>query len=168
MHHENSFVFVVDDDRSTRESLQNLIQSVGLSVQTFVSAQEFLTSQRADTSSCLVLDIDLPGLSGLDLQQELAKSDVQIPIIFLTGHGDIPSSVRAIKSGALEFFTKPFDDEALLAAVRQAIARSSGVPGKKGTGKPGGQMAGEGPGFKALMERIALVARTDASVLILG
>ncbi len=161
-------VYVVDDDLSMRESLASLIRSAGLEVETFASASEFLIKSRSKLPGCLVLDVKLPGLSGLDLQQELAKADVQIPIIFLTGYGDIPSSVRAIKSGALEFFTKPFDDEALLAAVRQAIARSSGVPGKKGTGNPGDQMTGESPGFKALMERIALVARTDASVLILG
>src|SRR6266478_7934860 len=126
MHDQNSSVFVVDDDRSIRESLQNLIQSVGLSVQTFVSAQEFLASQRADAPGCLVLDVELPGLSGLDLQQELAKADVQIPIIFLSGRGDIPMTVRAIKAGALEFLTKPFDDEDLLNAIRQGIAITRG------------------------------------------
>ena len=124
MHEENPIVFVVDDDKSIRESLQNLIQSMGLRVQAFASAREFLTSQRADVPSCLVLDVELPGLSGLDLQQELAKADVQIPIIFITGHGDIPMTVRAIKAGAIEFLTKPFRDEDLLNAVDQAINRS--------------------------------------------
>ncbi len=124
MHDQNSSVFVVDDDRSIRESLQNLIQSMGLRVQTFVSAQEFLTSKRADAPSCLVLDVELPGLSGLDLQQELAKADVQIPIIFISGHGDIPMSVRAMKAGALEFFTKPFDPESLVQAVQRALAEN--------------------------------------------
>src|SRR6267143_1951303 len=99
MREENPFVFVVDDDRSIRESLKNLIQSMGLSVQTFASAQDFLTSQRANAPSCLVLDVELPGLSGLDLQEELAKAHVQIPIIFITGHGDIPMTVRALKAG---------------------------------------------------------------------
>src|SRR5258707_3044983 len=161
-------VHVVDDDLSMRESLASLIRSAGLEVETFASASEFLIKSRSKLPGCLVLDVKLPGLSGLDLQQELAKADVQIPIIFLTGYGDIPSSVRAIKSGALEFFTKPFDDESLLAAVRQAIARSRGAPQKKGARIPEDQMVGESPGFKALMDRIALVARTDASVLILG
>src|SRR5229473_5271982 len=124
MHSENSFVFVVDDDRSIRESLQNLIRSAGLEVKTFASAREFLTSPRAKGLSCLVLDVELPGLSGLDLQEELAKADIQIPIIFITGHGDIPMSVRALKAGAIEFLTKPLRDEDLLNAVHQAIRRS--------------------------------------------
>jgi len=161
-------VYVVDDDLSMRESVASLFRSAGLEVETFASANEFLARSRSKLPGCLVLDVKLPGLSGLDLQQELAKADVQIPIIFLTGYGDIPSSVRAIKSGALEFFTKPFDDESLLAAVRQAIARSRGAPQKKGARIPEDQMVGESSGFKALMDRIALVARTDASVLILG
>ena len=107
MNEESSFVFVVDDDASMRDSLKNLIGSAGLSVQTFASAQEFLTSQRPDGAACLVLDVRLPGLSGLDLQQELAKVDVQIPIIFITGHGDIPTTFKALKAGAIEFLTKP-------------------------------------------------------------
>jgi FixJ family two-component response regulator len=120
---ENALVFVVDDDMSIRESLRNLLRSAGLSVQTFSSAQEFLAIQRPHAPSCLVLDVQLPGLSGLDLQQELAKAHIQILIIFLTGHGDIPMSIRAIKAGALEFLTKPFDDEDLLEAIEQGIAR---------------------------------------------
>ena len=98
MNEKNPFVFVVDDDASIRDSLKDLISSAGLNVQTFASAQEFLTSPRPDAASCLVLDVQLPGLSGLDLQQELAKIDVQIPIIFITGHGDIPMTVRAMKA----------------------------------------------------------------------
>ena len=128
MKEENAIVFVVDDDMSMRESLRNLIRSAGLRVQTFSSAQEFLASQRPKAPSCLVLDVQLPGLSGLDLQQELAKANIQIPIIFLTGHGDIPMSVRAIKAGALEFLTKPFDDEDLLGAIQQGIARDQRAP----------------------------------------
>jgi DNA-binding NtrC family response regulator len=116
-------VYVVDDDASVRESLENLIRSAGLSVETFASAQEFLACPRPDAPSCLVLDVQLPGLSGLDLQRELAKADVQLPIVFLTGHGDIPMSVRAIKAGAVEFLTKPFHDEELLDAIQQGIAR---------------------------------------------
>ena len=116
-------VFVVEDDASVRRALGALIRLEGLAVQTFPSAQEFLAFSRPDVPSCLVLDVQLPGLSGLDLQEELAKADVQIPIIFLTGHGDIPMSVRAMKAGALEFLTKPFDDEDLLEAIRVAINR---------------------------------------------
>ena len=125
MNEEKPFVFVIDDDSSMRESLRNLIGSAGLAVQTFASAQEFLTSQRPDGPACLVLDVQLPGLSGLDLQQELAKVDVQIPIIFITGHGDIPTAFRAMKAGAIEFLTKPFRDEDLLNAVEQAQRTAS-------------------------------------------
>ncbi len=119
----DAIVFVVDDDPGIRDALQSLIRSVGLSVQTFGSAKEFLESQRPDAPGCLVLDVQMPGLSGLDLQRELATAGVQLPIIFLTGHGDIPMSVRAMKAGAVEFLTKPFRPPALLAAVRQALAR---------------------------------------------
>ena len=122
MNDENSFVFVVDDDRSVRESLRNLIRSAGLNVQTFASAQEFLTSQRPGAPNCLVLDVQMPGLSGLDLQQELAKDLAQIPIIFITGHEDIPMTVRAMKAGAVDFLIKPFGEEALLNSVRSALA----------------------------------------------
>ena len=123
MNEKNALVFIVDDDTGTRESLKNLIRSAGLSAQTFSSAQEFLAAERPNGPSCLVLDVRLPGLSGLDLQQELAKAGVKIPIIFITGHGDIPTSVRAIKAGALEFLTKPVNREDLLHAIEQAIAR---------------------------------------------
>jgi FixJ family two-component response regulator len=116
-------VFVVDDDVSVREALASLIRSADFSVQSFASAQEFLAFPRPDVPGCLVLDVELPEVTGLDLQEELAKSDVQIPIIFLTGHGDIPMSVRAIKAGALEFLTKPFDDQDLLQAIYQAVKR---------------------------------------------
>src|SRR2546428_1289047 len=125
MNNARALIYVVDDDVSVREGLENLLRSAGFTVQTFSSAQEFLASARADVPSCLVLDVQLPGLSGLDLQQELAKADIEIPIIFLTGHADIPMSVRAMKAGALEFFTKPFDDEALLEAIRRGIAHKT-------------------------------------------
>src|SRR5271165_2424365 len=115
-------VYVVDDDPSVREAVEGLVRSAGLRARTFPSAQEFLASAGAEVPSCLVLDVELPGLSGLDLQQELARADVPIPIIFLTGHGDIPMSVRAIKAGALDFLTKPSDHEALLDAIRKGIA----------------------------------------------
>lgn len=114
-------VFVIDDDAPTRESLKDLIQSVGLTVELFASAQEFLGSERPDVPSCLVLDVRLPRLSGLDLQKRMRERGVEIPIVFITGHGDIPMSVRAMKAGAVEFLTKPFRDQDLLDAIQQAL-----------------------------------------------
>ena len=119
----DAVVFVVDDDESIREALRNLIRSVGLRVETFASATEFLLSKLPDSSSCLVLDVRLPGLSGLDLQRELAEAQIHTPIIFITGHGDIPMTVRAMKAGAVEFLTKPFRDQELLDAIQQALER---------------------------------------------
>jgi FixJ family two-component response regulator len=116
-------VFIVDDDLSVRRSTERLIQSAGLKVQTFTSAQEFLRSARFDGPACLVLDVRMPGLSGMDLQRELTQTGIHIPIIFITGHGDIPMSVRAMKAGAVEFLTKPFRSRGLLDAVRAAIER---------------------------------------------
>jgi len=116
-------VFIVDDDEAVRKSLGSLIRSAGLGVETFASAQQFLASPRADVLSCLVLDLKLPGLSGLDLQKRMAELDIETPIVFITGHGDIPTSVRAIKAGAVEFLTKPFRDQDLLDAIQQAIER---------------------------------------------
>jgi FixJ family two-component response regulator len=118
-----ALVFVVDDDAPMRESLKNLLRSVGLWVEAFASAQEFLRSPRPDVPGCLVLDVRLPGLSGLDLQQQMAKGDRDMPIIFITGHGDIPMTVQAMKAGAVEFLTKPFRDQDLLDAIQQAIDR---------------------------------------------
>ena len=119
----DAVVFVVDDDASMRESLRNLIRSVGIRVELFASAQEFLRSKHPDVPGCLVLDVRLPGLSGLDLQRRTAETGLQIPIIFITGHGDIPMSVRAMKAGAVEFLTKPFRDQDLLDAIQQALER---------------------------------------------
>ena len=116
-------VFVIDDDESIREALNSLIRSVGLSVATFASARDFLQSSRPDVPSCLILDVRMPGLSGLDLQRDLADANIHIPIIFITGHGDIPMSVRAMKAGAVEFLTKPFRDQDLLDAIQQALER---------------------------------------------
>ena len=118
-------VFVVDDDASMREALSSLIRSAGLRVELFSSAREFLRGKTPEGPACLVLDMRLPDLSGMDLQRKLAEADNQIPIIFITGHGDIPMSVRAMKAGALEFLTKPFRDEDLLDAIRQALARDA-------------------------------------------
>ena len=120
-------VFVIDDDESIREALKSLIRSVGLSVETFASAQEFLQSPRPDVPSCLILDVRMPGLSGLDLQRDLTEANIHIPIIFITGHGDIPMSVRAMKAGAVEFLTKPFRDQDLLDAIQQALERDRQV-----------------------------------------
>jgi len=120
---QEAIVFVVDDDESIREALSSLIRSVGLQVETFPSAQQFLQRLRPDVPGCLVLDVRLPGLSGLDLQREMAEADIQTPIIFVTGHGDIPMTVRAMKAGAVEFLTKPFRDQDLLDAIQQALDR---------------------------------------------
>ncbi len=116
-------VFVVDDDAPLRDSLADLLRSIGLRVKTFASAQEFLQSKRPNVPSCLVLDVRLKGLSGLDLQRRLIEGDIKIPIIFITGHGDIPMAVQAMKAGALEFLRKPFRDQDLLDAVQQALER---------------------------------------------
>ena len=116
-------VFIVDDDRGVRQSIEDLVESVGLRCQSFATAQEFLNSKRTDAPSCLVLDVRLPGMSGLDFQRNLTEAGVQIPIIFVTGHGDIPMSVKAMKSGAVEFLTKPFRDQDLLDAIQQALDR---------------------------------------------
>ena len=123
MSETDAMVFVVDDDAPMRESLKNLIRSVGLRVELFASAQEFLRSKRPDRPSCLVLDVRLPGLSGLDLQRRTGDAGIEIPIVFITGHGDIPMSVRAMKAGAVEFLTKPFRDQDLLDAIQQALER---------------------------------------------
>ena len=120
---EQSTVLVVDDDASVREALSDLFQSVGLMVEVYASAQEFLKNERPEGPGCLVLDVRLPGKSGLDFQQELSAADINLPIVFLTGHGDIPMSVRAMKAGAVEFLTKPFREQDLLDAVQTAIER---------------------------------------------
>ena len=120
---ERPVVFVVDDDPSMRESLRDLVDSVGLEARVFGSAPEFLQAKRPDVPGCLVLDVRLPGSSGLHFQQELAKAGVQLPVIFITGHGDIPMSVRAIKAGAVDFLTKPFHEQELIDAINAAIER---------------------------------------------
>ena len=123
MKEADSVVFVVDDDSSVREAIKSLIKSVGLRVETFETAQQFLGSKRPEVPGCVVLDVRLPGLSGLDLQRELAANDIKLPIIFITGYGDIPMSVTAMKAGALEFLTKPFRDQDLLDAIQKALER---------------------------------------------
>jgi FixJ family two-component response regulator len=120
-------VFVVDDDISVRESLELLIKFAGWQPETFASAREFLAHPRGATASCLVLDVSLPDLNGLELQKLIASDRTDMPIIFITGHGDVPMTVQAMKAGAVEFLTKPFDDEVLLSAIRHAIKRSMAV-----------------------------------------
>ena len=125
-------VFVVDDDDGVRAAIQGLLKSAGLRCECFASAEEFLRRNRADGPSCLVLDVSLPGVSGLEFQRELAAAGVQIPIIFITGHGDIPMTVKAMKSGAMEFLTKPFNDKTLLDAIQQALERDQVTRQQKG------------------------------------
>src|SRR5215467_760342 len=163
-------VYVVDDDESVREALGSLIRSATLRVQTFPSAQEFLAFPRPDVPSCLVLDVQLPGLSGLDLQQELIKAKVQIPIIFLTGHGDVPMSVRAMKAGAVEFLTKPFDDQDLLEAIQQAIGRDTiARHGRENDVQEGfNAIVGTSAALKTVLNEVKVVAPTDSTVLLLG
>ena len=182
MNEKNPFVFVVDDDAPTRDSLKDLIGSAGLNVETFASAQEFLTNPRPHAASCLVLDVNLPGLSGLDLQQELAKLGVQIPIIFITGHGDIPMSVRAMKAGAIEFLTKPFCDEDLLDAVEQAVSHSRQIEqiktrpdDEKKSSEDGlssvisfSEIVGQSAVLRRAIKEVETVAPTDSTVLIYG
>jgi FixJ family two-component response regulator len=120
---EPAVVFVVDDDPSMRRSLESLLRSIGHDVRLFSSAQEFMQAERPEAPGCLVLDVRLPGMSGLTFQQELAKAGVALPVIFITGHGDVPMTVRAMKAGAAEFLTKPFDNQVLLDAIDAAIER---------------------------------------------
>jgi FixJ family two-component response regulator len=154
MHRVNPRVFVVDDDRSIRESLSDLIRSAGLNVHTFASAQEFLISQRPDVPSCLVLDVQLPGLSGLDLQQKLAEGNAPIPIIFITGYGDVPMTVQAMKAGAVEFLTKPFGDDVLLSAIGHAIEHSRTAQGHEAE-------------MRVLRDRYASLSRREREVMAL-
>ncbi len=163
-------IYVVDDDASVREALSSLIRSAGLRVATFASAQDFLARPQTDAPSCLVLDVQLPGLSGLDLQRELARAQVQIPIIFLTGHGDIPTSVRAIKAGALEFLTKPFNDDDLLDAIQQGIARNQQPEKPKDdvVHHQFGDIVGTSAALRNVLKQVEVVAPTDSTVLLLG
>ena len=125
-------VFIIDDDRSMRQAIQDLVESVGLHAEAFATGQDFLRKQLPGGPSCLVLDVRLPQMSGLDFQRQLAETGVQIPIIFITAHGDIPMSVRALKSGAVEFLTKPFRDQDLLDAIQLALQRDSAAREQQG------------------------------------
>ncbi len=123
MTESEAIVYVIDDDAQTRDALKNLMRSVGLHVEVFASAQDFLRSKRPDVPACLVLDVRLRGLSGLDLQKRMAEAKIEVPIIFITGYGDIPMTVQAMKAGAVEFLTKPFRNQELLDAIQQALER---------------------------------------------
>ncbi len=161
-----ALVYVVDDDPSAREGVARLIRSAGLMTKTFASGEEFLAAQRPKIPSCLVLDINLPGVNGLDLQQELEKSGFQVPIVFLTGHGDIPMAVRAVRAGAANFLTKPVDDEDLLNAITQSIAYY--LEDETQPAESIGNMVGGSPGFQRVLKVIQVVAPTDSTVLIQG
>src|SRR6201981_3744327 len=182
MNENDPLVCVIDDDTSIRKGLSNLLRSAGLKVQTFASAKEFLINPPLEDLSCLVLDVQLPGISGLDLQAELANGAAQIPIIFLTGYGDIPMTVRAIKAGAIEFLTKPFRDEDLLNAVDQAIKHGRQIERLNNQSiqeQPFLEnelhseisfpdMVGNSPALRRLLHQIETVAPSDSTVLILG
>jgi DNA-binding NtrC family response regulator len=175
MNESVSQIYVVDDDVSVREGVERLIRSAGLKVKTFPTAQEILTSLQTELPSCLVLDVQLPDINGLELQQQLATKDLQVPIIFLTGHGDIPTSVRAIKAGAIEFLTKPFGDEELLSAIDQAIERTSKIELLKNVFEDRrydqikfSEIVGKSAALRQVLQEVELVAPSDATVLILG
>ena len=175
MNESVSQIYVVDDDLSVREGVERLIRSAGLKVKTFPTAQEILTSLQTELPSCLVLDVQLPDINGLELQQQLATKDLQVPIIFLTGHGDIPTSVRAMKAGAIEFLTKPFGDEELLSAIGQAIERTSKIELLKNVFEDRrcdqikfSEIVGKSAALRQVLQEVDLVAPSDATVLILG
>jgi RNA polymerase sigma factor (sigma-70 family) len=152
MTQSNEAVFVVDDDASVREALRSLIRWIGLRCETFESAAAFLAAERPDAPSCLVLDVHLPGISGLDLPAELGRSGQTLPIVFITGQGTIPMGVRAMKAGAVEFLTKPFDERALLSAIEQALGRD--------------RVAREGRATRrALVERLDRLSARERDVL---
>jgi DNA-binding NtrC family response regulator len=166
MSDKGALVYVVDDDSSAREGVARLIRSAGLLTKTFASGEEFLAAPRPKVPSCLVLDLNLPGISGLDLQHELGKSGSQLPIIFITGHGDIPMAVRAVRAGAANFLTKPFDDEDLLNTIRQSI--SYFLEDEIRSDQNVGNMVGESSGLQRVLKAVRMVAPTDSTVLIEG
>ena len=180
---ENSpLVCVIDDESSVRDSLTNLLRSAGLKVQSFASAQDFLSDWPRETPGCLLLDVQMPGLSGLDLQRELGSTDTQIPIIFMTGYGDIPMTVRAMKAGAVEFLTKPFREEDLLSAVDQAVKRDRQAEQFNHTATPEqsysednpraegnfSEIVGKSAALRQVLQQVETVAPSDSTVLILG
>jgi DNA-binding NtrC family response regulator len=166
MNGPGSLVYVVDDDASAREGVARLIRSAGFVTKTFATGEEFLAVPRPNMPTCLILDVNLPGLNGLDLQGKLAESRPRVPIVFLTGHGDIPMTVRAVKAGAANFLTKPVDDEALLDAIRDCL--DSWLGDEVQSDRSIGNMIGESPALQAILGDIQVVAPTDAAVLIQG
>jgi len=148
-------VFVIDDDAAFRESLNNLFRSIGVRVETFASAQEFLSSERRSRPGCVVLDVRMPGLSGLDLQKRMADAEIDIPIVFVTGHGDIPMSVQAMKAGAVEFLTKPFREQELLDAVQRSLERDRAARDHRAGGEGlRGRLDSLTPREREVMERV--------------
>jgi FixJ family two-component response regulator len=148
-------VFVIDDDPSVRDALDSLIRSVALNVQSFASAEEFLQTKRPEAPGCIVLDVRLPGRSGLDFQHEMFKSDIRLPVIFITGHGDVPMSVKAIKAGAIEFLTKPFREQDLLDAIHDGIARDRAQrQAAEVAGKLGGRFSALTPREREIMLQV--------------
>ena len=183
MNEDDRLVCIVDDDISAREAIAGLTVSAGLRVETFSSAKEYLSSPRLVPPACLVLDVDLPELTGLQLQQELSRASVSVPIVFVTGYGDIPMSVRALKAGAVDFFTKPFDPDLLLAAIHHGIVigKQAGPPAtpfrRPAVQATGGQatkfetfaeIVGESSALAQVLAQVHTVARTDSTVLIHG
>src|SRR5262245_10682772 len=160
-------VCVVDDDSLVRESVEGLLREGGFQVRTFESAESFLGGPRLEPPACLIVDLTLPGMSGLELHQELTRTGIDSPTMLLTAHGDIPTTVRAMKAGMVDFFTKPFDDDDLIAAVRRAVADRLPAPRMGGAARIGG-IVGESEALRAVLQQIELVADTDATVLIMG
>lgn len=188
MNDRDGLVCVIDDDISAREAISELARSAGLDVEAFASAQEYLAAPRTAPPSCLVLDVELPGLTGLQLQEQLGRAQVVVPIVFVSGHGDVPMSVRALKAGALDFFTKPFDPELLLSAIYAGIAAagrtnvaaaSAGLPGRRGPQTSGDRakaatapsvrgIVGASEALDDVLSQVNTVAKTDSTVLIHG
>ena len=173
-------VCIVDDDISAREGMAGLALSAGFQVETFASAREYLAKPRSAAPACLVLDVNLPGLSGLELQRELCRGTTNVPIVFVTGHADIPMSVRAIKAGASDFLTKPFDPDALLSAIQAGMDSSKRAPIPPAAAPDGDgheqrlesdnfpQLVGRSRALTAVLAQVLTVARTDSTVLIHG
>src|SRR5579863_9719262 len=171
MSHADTLVYVVDDDASAREGVAGLLRSAGMRTKTFASGEEFLAAPPT-TPGCVLLDLNLPGLSGLDVQERLANSSVRVPIIFLTGHGDIPTTVRAVKAGAANFLTKPFDDEELLNAIQQSTAgkREASLEIDRETPCEYSfeDIVGKSHALRKVLDQVAIVAPTDSTVLLHG
>src|SRR5262245_10778441 len=158
----NPVICVVDDDSLVRESVDALLRADRFHVETFDSAESYLARPHGEPPACLIVDLALPGMSGLDLHQELSRTGMSIPTLLLTAHGDVPTSVRAMKAGALDFLTKPYDADDLLATVRRAVSRR--FPARLPDRTPAGGIVGESEALQAVLQQIELVADTDATV----